>query len=107
MWLKMYLRDLYVDKANVEFGEMETVKERQCHLENLARELKEDNKKDIFSSGIEPAFYIHEPSRMNTKDFEQQTWKEIIEAIGSTSAKNNIEELSHRFAFVKEKEIYK
>lgn len=89
----MYLGDLYVDKTAVDFEDMDTAKEKQRHLEALADVMVEENKFEIMSSGIQPKFYIHYSSVMN-RDLRPQSWKEIIEAIGSIAAKKDIEKLS-------------
>jgi hypothetical protein len=98
MWLKMYLDDLYVDKVSVEFEGMDTAKEKQRHLEGLAAGLVEENRFEILSSGVHPKFYIHYPSGMN-HGLGLQTWKEIISAVGSKEAKNNIETLSKNLSY--------
>lgn len=100
MWLKMYLGDLYVDKKEVEFNEMDTAKEKQRHLEGLANEMAEENRFEILSTGITPMFFIHHSSEMNY-GLKPQTWKEIIKAIGSNKALENIEALSKQFAYEK------
>jgi hypothetical protein len=105
MWLKMYLGDLYVDKVDVDFNEMDTAKERQRHLERLATGLYEENRIEIIGSGISPSFYFHMYSDMNLNGFYPGSWKEIIEQVGGKQAKNNIEELSKKLAFEKNIEV--
>ncbi len=105
MWLKLYIGTLYLDKAEVDFDGMDTAKEKQRHLERLAGELYEENKKEIIRSRQEPLFYIHEPSSINKRGFQDLTWREIIEQVGSEQARNNINELSHNLTYHSQKGV--
>lgn len=104
MFLKMYLADLFVDKVEVDFSEMDTTKAKQRYLEKLAEELAEENKTEIIASEASPKFYIQLQSSMSQPWFQDQTWKQIIQTIGSKKAKENFEELSQQLAHEKIKE---
>jgi hypothetical protein len=105
MWLKMYLNGVFLDKSEIDFTEMDTAKARQRHLEGVAQELYEENKMEIVRSRIQPLFFIHEESYLNKPGFQDQTWRELIESVGSEKAKANIAELSHALTYIREKGI--
>lgn len=105
MWLKLYIGKLLLDKKEVSFEEMETARERERYLERVATEMYEENLRDIEASGEIPSIFIHEESSMNHSWFAGDTWREIIESVGSAEAKANIEELIHQLHSTKEKDF--
>jgi hypothetical protein len=96
MWLNLYLGKLLLDKREVSFEEMETFKERERYLERLAAEMYEDNIYDIRASGEVPSIFIHQESNMNKSWFIGDTWREIIETVGSDQARENVDAIIHQ-----------
>jgi hypothetical protein len=95
----MYIGNVFIDRLLIEFNEMVTAAEKRRHLEGLAKELMEENRKEVVRasfSGHEPEFFMQAYSVMNDTDFRLQSWRTIILQAGSQEAQENIRELCMR-----------
>ena len=89
MLLKMYIGNIFLDKVEFDFVEMETETDRQSHLENLAKAMYWENWQRIKFIKKEPLFYYETSSKLNSltqfevmelNDISEETLKQQLKA---------------------------